>query len=100
MMVLVAIVGLVLGSLIERRCRFRRLASHHQAECERLLRMPIIMFAGSEDDPVMRRLEWHLPRRFKYERAALYPWLSIESEPPEPEYVGRPFTPGTPERCH
>ena len=98
LMVAVAIVGVVLGVMIERNSRFRKLASLHQAECEKLLKMPIIMFAGSSDDPVMRRLEWHYPMKLKYERAARYPWLPAAPDPPEPEYLRRPFTPGVPER--
>jgi hypothetical protein len=97
LMVAVAIVGVVYGVMIERHSRFRKLASRHQAEGEKLLKMPIISFSGSEDDPVVRRFEWHYSRQLKYERAARYPWLPVAPDPPEPEYLRRPFTPGTPE---
>lgn len=94
----VAIVGVVLGVMIERQNRFRRLASCHQAECKRLLNLGVILFAGSEDDPVVRRVEWHYPMQLKYERAARSPWLPVAPDPPRPEYLDRPFTPRVPER--
>jgi hypothetical protein len=98
LIIAVAIVGVLFGLVIERQSRFRKLASHHQAECEKLLKMPIIMFAGSSDDPVMRRLEWSYPMKLKYESAARYPWLPVAPDAPEPEYLKRPFTPGVPEK--
>jgi hypothetical protein len=32
-----------------------------------------------------RRADYHTAMRRKYERAAMYPWLAVESDPPEPE---------------
>jgi hypothetical protein len=84
-MIVVAIVGIVLGVAIERRNRLRKIAAHHQAEFKKLVRQgPIILFAGSSDDPIMRRLEWHESMRLKYERAARYPWPPVEPDPSEP----------------
>jgi hypothetical protein len=54
-------VGIVLGATIERHNRFRRIAAHHQAEFEKLVRRlpPEILYGDCSDDPIMRRLEWH-----------------------------------------
>ena len=32
-----------------------------------------------------RRADYHAAMRRKYERAAMYPWLAVEPDPPEPE---------------
>jgi hypothetical protein len=79
-------VGIVLGATIERHNRFRRIAAHHQAEFEKLVRRlpPEILYGDCSDDPIMRRLEWHESMRLKYERAARYPWLSVDPDPPPP----------------
>jgi hypothetical protein len=85
-MVAVAVAGIVLGVAIDRRNRLRKIAAHHQAEFKKLVRQgPIILFAGSSDDPIMRRLEWHESMRLKYDWAARYPWLPVGPDPPEPE---------------
>ncbi len=88
MMVAVAIAGAVLGVIIGRQDRFRKIAAHHRAEFNNVSRMPMIMFAGSSDDPVMLRLEWHELMRLKYERAARQPWLPVAPDPPEPNHFG------------
>jgi hypothetical protein len=60
------IVGIVLGVTIERRNRFRKIADYQQAESRKLVgRGPYFMFAGSSEDPIMRRLEWHESMRLK-----------------------------------
>jgi hypothetical protein len=82
----VAVVGIVLGVTIERRNRLRKIAAHHQAQFKKLVSQEhIILFAGSSDDPIMRRLERHESMRLKYEHAAREPWLSVDPDPPEPD---------------
>jgi hypothetical protein len=89
-MIAVAVVGIVIGVTIERRNRFRKIAADQQAQFRKLVSQGhLILFAGSSDDPIMRRLEWHESMRLKYERAARYPWLSVDHDPPEPE---KPFS--------
>jgi hypothetical protein len=82
LMVAVAIVGLVLGIMIERQTRFRKIAAHHRAEFEKIIQMNAHPFAGSSEEAV--RLEWHESMRLKYESAARNPWLSVEPDSPEP----------------
>jgi hypothetical protein len=83
-MVAVAIVGLLLWVLIERRNRFRRIAGYHQAEMRSLAHL-VPVFAGSSDHPNVTLLEWHEPLRLKNERAARYLWLPVPPDPPAPE---------------
>jgi hypothetical protein len=80
-----AVVAIVLGVTIERRNRFRKIAAHHHAQFRKLVGQGhIILFAGSSDDPMMRRLEQHESMRLKYELAARYPWLTVHPDPPPP----------------
>ena len=52
LMVAVAIVGLVLGIMIERQNRFRKIAAHHRAEIEKIIQMNAHPFAGSSEEAV------------------------------------------------
>jgi hypothetical protein len=86
MMAAVAIMAIVLGVTIERHNRFRKIAVHHRAEFVRVARRgPLVLFAGSSDDPVMLRLEWHVSIISKHEHASRYPFLPVAPDPPEPE---------------
>lgn len=85
LMVAVAITGLMLGTLIERRNRFSRIAAYHKAEFARLVKGIPYFAVDQSYDPIWRRLEWHEPMRLKYEEAARYPWLPVQPDSPEPE---------------
>jgi hypothetical protein len=85
-MVAVAMAATALGVTMERRNRFRKVADYHQGEFSKLVRrLPGFMSAGSSEDPTMLRLEWHESMRRRYDRAARYPWLPVEPDPPEPK---------------
>ncbi len=79
-MVAVVVVGGALG-MFERHERFRWIAVRHRAEVPKHL--PRIKPVGMEDK-VWRLLEWHESMARRYERAARYPWLPVEPEPPDP----------------
>jgi hypothetical protein len=44
-----------------------------------------IMHLHRDYDRVMDRADHHTLLARKYERAACYPWLPVEPDPPEPE---------------
>jgi hypothetical protein len=79
-MIVVAVVGIALG-MIERHERFRWIAVRHRGNVPKNL--PGIKPVGMEDK-VWRLFEWHESMARKYERAARYPWLPVEPDPPEP----------------
>jgi hypothetical protein len=81
-MVAVAVVGIVLGVTTERRKRFKQIADYHQAEFVKLSRR---MKPFARQDRAWHPLEWHERMERKYERAAAYPWLPVQSDPPRPE---------------
>jgi hypothetical protein len=93
LMVVVALAALLLGAIVlveNRRRRFLSLVDAHQAG----------MIAWEEGNPSeasrerfdlsgrkvsLKAHRWHLQMAEKYRRAARYPWLPVESDPPEPE---------------
>jgi hypothetical protein len=99
LMVAVAIVGIILWGF-----RLRTLSAHYRAEVERCevhirLTGAMCFFDNPKSSPEMnkRRLEaqWDWINRYgahyyklkcKYECAASYPWLSVETDPPEPDW--------------
>ena len=85
MMIGVAVVGIVLMIPIERYHRFRKTAAHYRSEFERFLYITPYEHFMSFSELDNRRLEWLYVMSIKYERAARYPWLPVEPDPPEPK---------------
>jgi hypothetical protein len=91
MMIAVAVVGTVLGSIMERRARFLRLAEYHGSQ---VVGVSGAIAVGSEvwwdaqGNPLspeqIERDRWHLHLWSKYSLAARHPWLPVDSDPPEP----------------
>jgi hypothetical protein len=98
-MLAVALVALIMGIGIEgrrRRSRFEELAGKHY-----ILSLPappaFIVDPGNpahhirlnetemNSDLAKRRFTYHARLCEKYRRAARYPWLPVEADPPEPE---------------
>jgi hypothetical protein len=90
-MVAVAVIAVgcaVLASLIEmrrafliemRRERFARIADRH---------LSVFLTPAQVRDPERcsaERLDWHSKMADKYMRAARYPWLPVEPDPPNPK---------------
>ena len=107
MMVAVAVVGcgLGLGKLWHRHNRFQQVADDFaQREnwvAGQLAVLPEsfpenMSFAKRKKDERgvkfvwadSRRIDYYCHMRMKYERAARYPWLYVETDPPEPELSG------------
>jgi hypothetical protein len=105
-MIAVAVVALLIGAAvaIDRRSkRFARLAASH-ADVAMEHFSTVMAFGG--DPPPLQEIEkyppaaqgpvrylhraktlmlYHRALKEKYDRAARYPWLSVEPDPPEPE---------------
>jgi hypothetical protein len=75
MMVAVAILGLSLGFLAERRARFLRVAAQHKSQTDWPWAFHLPPGVVSYD----------IEMQLKYERAARYPWLPVEPDPPRPK---------------
>jgi hypothetical protein len=81
MMVAVAVLSLLIGWGIEsgrREGRFRTAARVHW----------LASFGRAPDGPgqvTEAGLRWHDRMAEKYDRAARYPWLPVEPDPPEPK---------------
>ena len=94
LMLAVAVVGISLV-LIGRRSRALSLAEHHYSEiaepgwaCSRSSWFRFYMDGEGRTfiaEP-LKKNEWHRNMYSKYRRAASYPWLPIESDPPEPDW--------------
>lgn len=97
LMIAVAVVGTVLGVVLERRSRFLRLAEYHRSQIvgahlvQALMRnrgcVTYWMDANgrtvSSAQPA--KDQWHNELSSKYLLAARCPWLPVEGDPPEPE---------------
>jgi hypothetical protein len=82
-MIAVAGVGIILGASVElqrRQVRFLRLAMHHEMRSFKMIDDSGLDARGWSD----ARFEWHRRLGEKYRRAATTPWLSVETDPPEP----------------
>jgi hypothetical protein len=91
LMVLVAIAGLAMaGAIMVRRSTEFRALAEEQADAE-MMSMSYADDArgeGGDSQRVARGEQmaaYHRELRAKYERAARYPWLPVEPDPPEPE---------------
>jgi hypothetical protein len=83
LMVAVAIVAVLLGlwaGIERRRADFRRIARYHSYR-----NLGLLVDSRSLTPLELRRDEWHAALAKKYTRAARYPWLPVEPDPPEPE---------------
>jgi hypothetical protein len=80
-MVAMVIVAVALEGTMERRNRFRKITDYHRAESKKLASR-LKCFAMTELD--WQPIEWHEWMRLKYDRAARYPWLPLEPDPPRP----------------
>jgi hypothetical protein len=78
MMIAVAIVGLAVGCLAERRARFTRIYNRHS-------RYLLGKGSGWYTARSYRIIDWNVDMYEKYERAVRYPWLPVAPDPPEPE---------------
>ncbi len=75
-MVAVAVAGVALGILAERRARFLRIAARYEDASRHVWLYPGFLI------PRQAFYDWAMQR--KYERAARFPWLPVEADPPEP----------------
>jgi hypothetical protein len=97
LMIAVAVVGTVLGVVLERRSRFLRLADYHRSQIVGAHRVQALMRNGgcvtfwmdakgrTVSSPQEAKDRWHTELSSKYVLAARCPWLPVESDPPEPE---------------
>ena len=94
MMVAVAIVAVALGMKVlnDRASGYRSRASDHRLEAEfhnKPSHMEMMKVDGTLLDlvepPNLPRVEFHNRMSRKYARAARYPWLPVEPDPPGPE---------------
>jgi hypothetical protein len=91
-MVVVAVIAVLLGAvaMLRRRAYLRKLADYH-AEAARHIRFDhgsIIRPDGAYVHIAVappRLADYHEDLAGKYERAARYPWLPVEPDPPEPK---------------
>ena len=94
MMIAVAIVGVIVG-LWQRSAEFHKtavtlasLSSPRQLLPDRLPFIVTPVMTRAQDEK-RRRLErwdfWRISMLAKYERAARYPWLPVEPDPPAPK---------------
>jgi len=96
LMIAVAVVGTVLGFLMERRSRFQRLAAQHSAQIIGVTRGSPVgrneichdWWCDAQGEPLSpeqhAKEQWHRELASKYLLAAREPWLSVEPDPPEP----------------
>jgi hypothetical protein len=102
----VAAIGLIIGGgvvLKQRRDYFLSLAQSHEKEVGSSAARGNALksrFGGTSGETVeeitrlrgaydrmMDRADHHASLARKYERAARYPWLPVEPDPPEPEFI-------------
>lgn len=91
-MIAVGLVALTVTSvrLWERSLAYRRQADHH-AWLVASRDYVVIDMGGMYDSKVgrlsKRGIAYHAAMARKYRRAARYPWLPVEPDPPEPKWV-------------
>ena len=96
-MIAVAVVGVVIGSVLERRSRFLRLAEYHRSQIVGVqfviaMRAPDRVCVESWVDAQGRTVspqqivkdEWHDQLSSEYLGAASRPWLPVVRDPPPP----------------
>ena len=94
LMIVVAVVGSVLGSTMERRARFLRLAEHHSAQVvgvthrwsmlnNGVCREQWIDAKGNLSSALQAAKDvWHRQLASKYLIAASRPWAPVDEDPP------------------
>lgn len=86
LMLVVAIVGVVLGTSITIRRRATEFESRAAAHREKWIKIFTMTEGSTGDTPERRRRLGHLAEMdLKYQRAARYPWLPVAADPPEPK---------------
>jgi hypothetical protein len=87
MMVAVAVVAIACGicALKQRREYFLERSAYHSWRSERPMvgTLPLEI-TDTYHRTKLRRTNYHREMKAKYERAALFPFLSVEADPPEP----------------
>ncbi len=89
MMVLVAIVALIMWGEI-RRARFERVKLHLEAEWKEMASMcsdGLPSPTPESDAAAVAKINYLRTMRPKYDRAARYPWLPVDPDPPTLEEV-------------
>jgi hypothetical protein len=81
-MLVVALAGLVMGSGVE-GYKMWRLSGYYAARARKHENVAIRMRNGSAR--FKRQADHHESMAVKYERAARYPWLPVDPDPPEPK---------------
>ena len=84
MMVAVAIVGVGLGLLLQRRAVNLRLEAARHAGDGSLVSLEEVYNPTTDAG-----MDHHQAMAEKYRQAALHPWLPVASDPPDPESAGR-----------
>jgi hypothetical protein len=82
-MLVVALAGLVMGSVVD-GCKMWRLSGDYAARAQKHKNIAIRMSIGAEPERFKIQADHHEYMARKYERAAQYPWLSVDADPPEP----------------
>lgn len=91
LMVVVAAAGLIMAAVVmARRSREMSIRAEQQAVAEQLSLSYADDARGRNGDPQRvalgeQRAAYHKALRMKYERAARFPWLSVEPDSPTPE---------------
>ena len=86
-MVAVAIVGLTIGGveMLRRRQAFAlAMASHHHDAFDNVMCSPRTI---TDFGPFAKYADYHLKMERKWSKAARYPWLPVEPDPPGPAWI-------------
>jgi len=86
-MIAVAMLGLALGgveSLRRRRDFALAMASRHHDGFDNVMFSPRAIM---DFRPFAKYADYHLEMERKWSRSARYPWLPVEPDPPEPEWI-------------
>ena len=95
LMIVVAVVGSAMGSIMERRARFLRLAEHHNAQVvgvrhgwamgsNRVCREVWVDAKGHSSSALQAAKDvWHRQLASKYLIAASRPWAPVDEDPPK-----------------
>ena len=85
MMVLVAVVAIIVALTLRMAARHHMMIIHIQSWGENRGFSHNPNLAPAEQARALRRVKHHWELIGKYQRAARYPWLPIEPDPPEPD---------------
>jgi hypothetical protein len=84
--VVIAAVVLAAGAWGLKSVAYQRRAAYHRAQLRIWPELPYINAQQYSEafEALLRQRGWHEAMADKYERAARYPWLCVEPDPPEP----------------